>query len=503
MTIIRPPAIAGTFYAANPDELRRDIAGLMSGAMARSERSVASVRHNEDSDNSVPQHPKAIIVPHAGLMYSGAIAADGFTQIQALRDQIKRVVIIGPAHRMAFQGIALPKADAFATPIGQVQIDADGVKAALSLPQVQILDAAHVQEHGLEIELPFLQHIFGDTPDITIVPLLVSRCSPRQIHELIEKLWGGPETLLVISSDLSHFYDDATARAKDARTRQLIESLRPEDLDYDDACGCMPIVGLLMAARKRGMTARTLSMANSGDVSGDRSRVVGYGAWAFFDPAGEMMQANGAGGAKDTDFVLATETLLARHGKTLLELAAHSIRYGLEHGTAPAPADIHPDLVADGACFVTLKKSSALRGCIGSVMPWRGLAQDVCENAFKAAFGDPRFARLSPDELDVDLEISISVLSPPQPFPFEDDLIARLTPFEDGVILSEGNRRGLFLPQVWEQLPDPADFVAHLKRKAGLPMDYWSETLRAERFISRSTACRAYFDPGAIWRHPQ
>ncbi len=484
MTIIRPPAVAGTFYPNDADILRSEIDGLMDAAL-----------HSDAVSGDVS--PKAIIVPHAGLMFSGSLAALGFATVRALKDTIKRIVIIGPAHRMAFQGIALARADQFATPLGNMRCDLPALQKALALPHVQMLDDAHTLEHGLEIELPFIQRLFGEDADIGIVPLLVSRCSPRQVHEVIEKLWGGPETLIVISSDLSHFHDYDTAKKMDNRTRAMIENFDAENIDTNDACGALPVAGMLIAARNRGMKIKTLGMRNSGDVTGDKSRVVGYGAWAVYDG-----KASGMGGDGEDDFTKATETLIRTHGPAMLDLCRQSILHGLETG-APlrvAANEVGPALAAPGACFVTLKKAGQLRGCIGSIISHAPLATDLCENAFKAAFRDPRFAGLSRAEIGDDLELSISVLSPPQPFGFADeaDFISKLTPFEDGIILSDGNRRGLFLPQVWDQLPDPKDFLAHLKRKAGLAMDHWSPNMRAERFITRGISSRD-IRPSGFW----
>jgi len=484
MTIIRPPAVAGTFYPNDADILRSEIDGLMDAAL-----------HSDAVSGDVS--PKAIIVPHAGLMFSGSLAALGFATVRALKDTIKRIVIIGPAHRMAFQGIALARADQFATPLGNMRCDLPALQKALALPHVQMLDDAHTLEHGLEIELPFIQRLFGEQSDIGIVPLLVSRCSPRQVHEVIEKLWGGPETLIVISSDLSHFHDYDTAKRMDNRTRAMIENFDAENIDTNDACGALPVAGMLIAARNRGMKIKTLGMRNSGDVTGDKSRVVGYGAWAVYDG-----KASGMGGDGEDDFTKATETLIRTHGRAMLDLCRQSILHGIETG-APlrvSANEVGPALAAPGACFVTLKKAGQLRGCIGSIISHAPLATDLCENAFKAAFRDPRFAGLSRAEIGDDLELSISVLSPPHPFGFADeaDFISKLTPFEDGIILADGNRRGLFLPQVWDQLPDPKDFLAHLKRKAGLAMDHWSPNMRAERFITRGISS-SNIRPSGFW----
>ncbi|HCK18777.1 MAG TPA: AmmeMemoRadiSam system protein B, partial [Thalassospira sp.] len=341
MTIIRPPAVAGTFYPNDADILRSEIDGLMDAAL-----------HSDAVSGDVS--PKAIIVPHAGLMFSGSLAALGFATVRALKDTIKRIVIIGPAHRMAFQGIALARADQFATPLGNMRCDLPALQKALALPHVQMLDDAHTLEHGLEIELPFIQRLFGEQSDIGIVPLLVSRCSPRQVHEVIEILWGGPETLIVISSDLSHFHDYDTAKKMDNRTRAMIENFDAENIDTNDACGALPVAGMLIAARNRGMKIKTLGMRNSGDVTGDKSRVVGYGAWAVYDG-----KALGMGGDGEDDFTKATETLIRTHGPGMLDLCRQSILHGMETG-APlqvAANEVGPELAAPGACFVTLKKA--------------------------------------------------------------------------------------------------------------------------------------------------
>ena len=396
MTIIRPPAVAGTFYPNDADILRSEIDGLLDAAL-----------HSDAVSGDAS--PKAIIVPHAGLMFSGSLAALGFATVRALKDTIKRIVIIGPAHRMAFQGIALARADQFATPLGNMRCDLPALQKALALPHVQMLDDAHTLEHGLEIELPFIQRLFGEQSDIGIVPLLVSRCSPRQVHEVIEILWGGPETLIVISSDLSHFHDYDTAKKMDNRTRAMIENFDAENIDTNDACGALPVAGMLIAARNRGMKIKTLGMRNSGDVTGDKSRVVGYGAWAVYDG-----KALGMGGDGEDDFTKATETLIRTHGPAMLDLCRQSILHGIETG-APLQVsanEVGPELAAPGACFVTLKKAGQLRGCIGSIISHAPLATDLCENAFKAAFRDPRFAGLSRAEIGDDLELSISVLSP-------------------------------------------------------------------------------------------
>jgi hypothetical protein len=259
-TSIRKPAVAGTFYPDNPAELRQMVAGFLKQAKPSG---VA---------------PKAIIAPHAGYVYSGSIAASAYAQIKPARGKIKRVVLLGPSHRVPFRGLAASAADAFATPLGNVPIDKQAVEMTHDMPQVEILDAAHLMEHSLEVQLPFLQEVLGE---FTLVPLAVGDASGEEVAEVLEKLWGGPETLIVISSDLSHYHDYRTAGRMDRATSDAIESLHPEDIDVEQACGRAPISGLLVAAKKHGLRAQTIDLRNSGDTAGPRDEVVGYGAYVF------------------------------------------------------------------------------------------------------------------------------------------------------------------------------------------------------------------------------
>ena len=305
---------------------------------------------------------------------------------------------------------------------------------------------------------------------------------------LLDHLWGGPETLIVVSTDLSHYLDYDTGRRFDADTRTAIETLDAAALSYDRACGRTPMGGLLLAARARGLSIETLDVRSSGDTAGPRDRVVGYGAWALVEPQADgSAAATAAEAAPDPE--TAIEAMLARHGADLIALARHSIENGLAHGEPLAvdPATVAEPLRHNGACFVTLTVDGALRGCIGSPQAWRPLAQDVAENAWRSAFHDPRFPPVSAREWPA-VAVALSVLTPPQPFPVrdEDDLVARLRPDVDGLILGEHGARGLFLPAVWETLPDPREFVRALKRKAGLPPGHWSDAITLERFAAKS-----------------
>jgi AmmeMemoRadiSam system protein B len=261
MINVRVPAVAGTFYPADPVRLRAMVAGFLQTAPSA----------------SVPV-PKAIIAPHAGYVYSGPIAGTAYKQVAPLAGQIERVVMLGPAHTMALRGLAASSARAFSTPLGDVPVEQTAVRRTLLLPQVQTIDAAHVREHGLEVHLPFLQETLGT---FSLIPFVVGHASPEEVAEVLAQLWGGPETLIVISSDLSHFLGYRQAQKLDAATCAAIEQLRPEAIAADGACGRRPIQGLLLLARQNKMSVVTLDLRNSGDTAGSKERVVGYGAWAI------------------------------------------------------------------------------------------------------------------------------------------------------------------------------------------------------------------------------
>ena len=263
-TIVRPAAVAGFFYPQDPGELR--------GAV-RQYLTLAPQTHN-----LAP--PKALIAPHAGYIYSGLTAAIAYTSFLPHRESITRVVLLGPAHRVYIKGLALSSATHFSTPLGLIEIDRTAVTALQSLPQVITSDPAHQQEHSLEVHLPFLQYLLGT---FSLVPLVVGAAHPAEVAEVLELLWGGPETLIIISSDLSHYHDYNTARKIDAATTHAIEGKQLENIGSNQACGCMPIRGLLQVARTRHLQVKTLDLRNSGDTAGTRDRVVGYGAYAFLE----------------------------------------------------------------------------------------------------------------------------------------------------------------------------------------------------------------------------
>ena len=263
MASVRPPAVAGFFYPDDPRELAESVSGFLAEAARR---------------DRLPCAPKALIVPHAGYVYSGPIAASAYTQWAGLHSKVQRVVLLGPSHRVAHRGLAATSATRFDTPLGDIPIDRAAEDSALALPQVQILDAAHAEEHSLEVQLPFLQLVLGD---FALAPFSVGDATVEEVAEVLELLWGGDETRIVISSDLSHYNAYERAQRFDAETTHAIEELRPEALDYDSACGRLPVGGLLRVARQKGLGVTTLDLRNSGDTAGSRDRVVGYGAYAL------------------------------------------------------------------------------------------------------------------------------------------------------------------------------------------------------------------------------
>ena len=262
MTVIREAAVAGQFYPGDAAELSRTVASLLDGV------------------GSAPSEaPKALIVPHAGYVYSGPVAASAYARLRPFRDFYQRVVLLGPCHRVPVRGLALSGADVFRTPLGDVPLDNDAI-AALDSRGVQVFDETHQSEHSLEVHLPFLQSVLGS---FMLVPLVVGNTTHEAVAAVLDALWGGPETLIVISSDLSHYRSYDQARAIDEDTRQAIEDLEDRRIDHDAACGATPIGGLLIAARRRGMQVVTLDMRNSGDTAGNRRHVVGYGSWMFLE----------------------------------------------------------------------------------------------------------------------------------------------------------------------------------------------------------------------------
>lgn len=431
MASVRPPAVAGTFYPGDSRALAAEVEDLLGGV-----------------DPLAPRlgFPKAIVVPHAGYVYSGSVAARAYDEIAPARGIVKRVVLLGPTHRVAVRGLALPGSDFFDTPLGRIPMDKAAFERIRDLPQVVTSDPAHAMEHSLEVQLPFLQRALGE---FSLVPLAVGMASAHEVAAVLERLWGGGETLIVVSTDLSHYHAYDEARAIDAATIAKIAAFST-GIDHEEACGATPLNGLLSLSRKRNLSLKLLAACNSGDTAGGRDRVVGYAAFALSEADGEVP--------------------LDEAGRTLLRIAREAIEDSF--AKKPAPRSAPAWLGQAGATFVTLTKGGALRGCIGSLAAARPLGEDVTQNALAAAFRDPRFPPISAAEWP-QCRAEVSLLSAPKPVRFADeaDLLAQVVPGEDGLILECDGRRATFLPQVWEGLPEKKTLLGELVRKAGLPAD--------------------------------
>jgi len=259
---VRPAAVAGSFYPRDAEELSAIVVALLA-------------KHR-----GLVRPPKALIVPHAGYVYSGNVAAQAYASLGSAARALRRVLLLGPSHREWFRGLAVPTVQAFATPLGTVRVDTVAVSRLCALPAVVRSDAAHALEHSLEVQLPFLQHL---APEAEIVPVVAGDASAAEVAAVIEELWDGAQTLIVVSSDLSHYHSYRTAQALDRATAQAIVAGRT-DLLGEQACGCVLVNGLTLAVRAHGLRGAVLDLRNSGDTAGDKQRVVGYGAFGFFEP---------------------------------------------------------------------------------------------------------------------------------------------------------------------------------------------------------------------------
>jgi AmmeMemoRadiSam system protein B/AmmeMemoRadiSam system protein A len=455
---VHPAQVAGMFYPAEPDALKTLIAGLRT--RARPDGGVA---------------PKVVVAPHAGLVYSGSVAATAFGPWARMASPPRRIVIVGPAHRAAFQGVAVHPAAKWLTPLGEVPVALDARARLLEARGVFVDQRPFQGEHSLEMHLVMAQAMLPRP--FEIVPLLVGDADPHAAAEALRRVWGGPETVIAVSSDLSHFLDQGSARAIDSDTGRRIETLDAAAIEGRRACGFLALKAALEIAAERDMRATGLSLATSADAGADSSRVVGYGAFALE--------------------YAASARLAEADRERLLIASMAALGMGARNaGKAPAPSlgdDASPAHSPWRATFVTLTGNGQLRGCIGTLSPHRPLIDDAPANTAKAGFADPRFSPLKEADL-AGLRLDVSILSHPRPLPAvsESELAAALEPDRDGLILAAGKRRALFLPGVWRQLPDARAFVRHLMAKAGFESNRWPAGLEAKRFRVESF--------GAPWR---
>jgi len=532
--MIRKPAVAGMFYPADPAKLSHDVDQLLteatSSGVTSSDSQVTPQGANPAAAGSkgLPQRfpdrvLRAVIVPHAGYIYSGLTAATAYAlvgEVQKQGQEFDCAVIVGPTHRVAVAGCAYPTASAFATPLGSVPLLRGIGDAVRGLTGVTAHDETHQDEHAIEVQLPFLQKVLPNTP---IVPINAGQIRQEVLADVIERFLT-ESTLLVISSDLSHYLPYDVANELDALTLGQILTLGGP-LQHEQACGATPINGVIELAQRHGWYPELLAACNSGDTAGDKSRVVGYCAIAFFEAAATDLELDDDSGWSVEPVPAVSPSWSVEQGVERPAVETTNAQpASLPETTQPAqpgalPESAGPVLIAQARAaienrlgiaaetppawgewadqrsgtFVTLTKNGELRGCIGSLVDERPLTMSVPANALNAAFNDPRFAPVTAGEWP-SIEVEVSVLTEPSPILVDDgvggfrppaneaEALAALQPGVDGVIFSARGRQSTFLPQVWEQLPEPKIFLDHLRAKAGLPADYWGKDVKLHRY---------------------
>ncbi len=449
---IRHPVVAGYFYPSNPQKLEAMVRDFL----------------------SVPKQPlggrvAGLIAPHAGYVYSGPVAGVAYSQVKD--EHYDTVIVLAPSHAVAFHGISIDNVSLYETPLGTIKVSKKAGRLRDSLDFADSIPEAHAREHSLEVHLPFLQVALEG--DWELVPIIIGELSPQEKDELAMALSEviDENTLVVASTDMTHYEPDNIARALDNETLEAIASLDHEFVDSHPMrlCGHAPVSVLLRLARTEGWEPVVLGYATSGDTSGDRSSVVGYGAVAFVQPGATSNEAGEAA---------TNQELSPGEGQKLVEIARRAIEDKILNNRIyePSPEELSPKLKEKRGAFVTLTKNGELRGCIGHIYPVEPLYLAVRDNAIAAALEDPRFPPVSPEELD-DIDIEVSVLTVPEPVPGEtqQEKYENIRPGIDGIVLERGWKKATFLPQVWEQLPDKDEFLAHLCLKAGMEPDCWKD----------------------------
>lgn len=449
----KEPSFAGSFYPADINDLNK-------------------ILDSYKEPNRAVFKSKAIIVPHAGYVYSGHAAMTGFMNFEPGEN----IFVIAPSHHESFTNISMPEYTYFDTPLGSIEVNNRLIKEISEKYPCVVSNVPFEQEHAIEVQLPFLQNVFYPQKQsaidfvknlkkmgkkLRIVPILTGKCDYRLISDIIAEYWENSS--FIISSDLSHYYQQDMCRQIDTYTAVIIETGKLDCFQNEQACGLIGIKGLIDFANKNQYSLIRTEMYNSGDVTGETERVVGYGSWFLYP------------GTKN-DFIE------KNYKDYILDTVRKSIKCAL-NGEEYRP-DIIPTVMNEyGASFVTLNIKGQLRGCIGSIYPTKPLIQDLVDNAVNAAFHDPRFIPLMPEEFD-NIDISVSILSSIERIKFKDerDLLSKIYPY--GIIIAEHQKRAVYLPVVWEQLPDREVFLNSLKEKAGLPPNYFSKTFEAYKFTA-------------------
>ena len=451
---VREAVWAGRFYPDSRSELKQTIDSLT----LQAKQTPIQIPPNKQL--------KALILPHAGYIYSGLTAAHASLVLR--ENMFDRVILMGPDHRVGFNNGAISDADAYETPLGLVRLNDDAAKLRANSDLFQSIPDSDRVEHSLEVILPFLQCYLNE---FEVIPIVTGRIDVKSLFHAIKSLID-EKTLLVASSDLSHFLPYPEAVERDRKTISMILNLESDNLlkNSNRACGIIPILIVLEMAGKYGWEPVLLHYSNSGDTAGERSQVVGYAAIAFYGDSSMQKKHN-------------QQQIDPQLGQSLIKLARQTIMQRLGLKISGKESDLVAAAVKDEALkarrgtFVTLKIAGNLRGCIGSLAAEESIVDGVKRNAVNAAFHDPRFSPVTVEEIE-DVDIEISILTKPQPLEYIDsvDLISKLRVNIDGVILKKGPAGATFLPQVWEQLPQPEKFLSHLCVKAGLSANAWENS---------------------------
>jgi AmmeMemoRadiSam system protein B/AmmeMemoRadiSam system protein A len=430
---IKKSCCAGTWYNADKEELSEEINGYLKNTV---DKKITGI--------------KAIIVPHAGIAYSGSVAAKSFKQLE--NEDFNKVIILGTAHTYPLEGASMLDVDYYETPLGNVQVCGD-VKDKKILKNV---DEAHVKEHSIEIELPFLQKILKD---FCIVPIIVGRTNTTEFSNFLSKNIDN-KTLIVVSVDLSHFHDYDAAKKLDTYSINSILNLEEGNIEDSEIDSPYAVMSVIELAKKFGWKTELLEYKNSGDITGDKTSVVGYSAIVFYEGEKNILEKN----------------YTEEEKRYILNLAKHSVEKFVKTGKKNKAKNIPDKLKEERACFVTLTEKDELRGCIGNLEPAGPLYQSIVDNAISACSEDPRFSPVEEKELDR-LHYEVSVLTEPKKIDYTDepDLFKKIK--GKGIILKKGFYQATYLPQVWAQFDNEKDFLSSLCQKAGLSKNSWKENI--------------------------
>ncbi len=433
--IIRPSAVSGYFYPSNKQELRSMIMKFLKEGKGEKLKDV-----------------RALICPHAGYVYSGPIAGSCYKQI--MNRTYDKVIILAPSHTLYFKGVSVFNGTHYITPLGKVRIDPE-INNLYRYDIINYVPLAHLKEHSIEVQLPFLQVTLTN---FTILPLLLSDVDPEKLAQIIINLIDS-STLIIVSSDFSHYYDYKTAKEKDKVCAEAIKNLNFTLMNKCEACGKKAILTLMYVAKHFKWNPIVIDARNSGDTQGNKQRVVGYMAIAF------TSQTNYNNKEKEFLLKLARKTLESYYNNSKINISKEKVR------------EVSERLLENRGCFVTLTKHNNLRGCIGYIYPLKPLYQCVMENVLNAALKDRRFKPVTKDELK-DIDIEISILSVPEKIDYKDyrDLLRKINR-DQGIIIKKGFYSATYLPQVWEHFNTKEEFLSSLCRKAMLSKDCWKSNI--------------------------